>query len=184
MILRRSSVFLVLAGLLFVVMASNRASAGLTYSWTNFASLQNGWTVSGSITTDGTIGGLLRSNITAWDYTATNGVSTFTGASTTSGAFLNNFTNIGADSTNLFVNGMDGDLMLVADGSYSNLINWSYLFNNYNAQVPAGTKKWDTNPSGQYVDGKWAIASRPAPFPRSTLPLAAVPSPSSPVCLR
>jgi hypothetical protein len=165
MILRRSSVFLVLAGLLFVVMASNRASAGLTYSWTNFASLQNGWTVSGSITTDGTIGGLLRSNITAWDYTATNGVSTFTGASTTSGAFLNNFTNIGADSTNLFVNGMDGDLMLVADGSYSNLINWSYLFNNYNAQVPAGTKKWDTNPSGQYVDGKWAIASRPAPVP-------------------
>ena len=146
-------------------MASNQASAGLTYSLTNFASLQNGWTVSGSITTDGTIGSLSSSNITSWDYTATDGVSTFTGASTTSGAFINNFREIGATSTSFYVQGQTGAFMLVADAGYSSLIAWDYNGNTYSGQAPAGTNKWNTNPSGQYVGGKWTIASRPAPVP-------------------
>ena len=164
-ILRRNGVFLALAGLLFLAMASNRASAGLTYSLTNFAGLQNGWTVSGSITTDGTIGSLLQSNITSWNYTATNGVSTFTGASTTSGAFINSFRLIGATSTSFYVQGQTGAFMLVADANYSNLINWDYNLNTYNGQAPAPSNKWNSNPSGQYVDNKWSIASRPGPVP-------------------
>jgi hypothetical protein len=158
-------VFLALAGLLFLAMASNRASAGLTYSLTNFAGLQNGWTVSGSITTDGTIGSLSQSNITSWNYTATNGVSTFTGASTTSGAFINSFRLIGATSTSFYVQGQTGAFMLVADANYSNLINWDYNLNTYNGQAPAPSNKWNSNPSGQYVDNKWSIASRPGPVP-------------------
>ena len=146
-------------------MASNQASAGLTYSLTNFASLQIGWTVSGSITTDGTIGSLSSSNITSWDYTATNGVSTFTGASTTSGAFINGFDAIGATSTSFYVQGQTGHIMLVADAVYSSLINWNYNQNTYSGQAPAGTLKWNTDPSGQYVAGEWTIASRTAGVP-------------------
>jgi len=162
-ILRRSGGLLAVAGLLFVVMTTNAASAPLTYWLTNFGSLQNGWTVTGHITTDGTIGTLGQSNITAWDYTATDGGSTFTGASTTSGAFINNFTDISADSTNFLINGEYGDLMLVADADYSNLINWSYNLNMYNGQAPAGTLIWNSDPSGQYVGGNWAIASSAVP---------------------
>lgn len=97
--------------------------------------------MNGSITTDGTIGSLSQSNITSWDYTATNGVSTFTGASTISGAFINTFRLIGATSTSFYVQGQTGGIMLVADASYSNLINWDYNLNTYNGQAPAGTQK-------------------------------------------
>ena len=55
--------------------------------------------------------------------------------------------------------------MLVANAGYSSLIKWDYNENTYSGQAPAGTNKWNTNPSGQYVAGKWTIASRPAPVP-------------------
>ena len=51
---------------------SGLQAAPITYSLVNNAALQNGYTLSGSITTDGTIGVLSDSNITGWAWTVTN----------------------------------------------------------------------------------------------------------------
>ena len=51
---------------------SGLQAAPITYSIVDNAAYQNGYTVSGSITTDGTTGSLSMSNITNWTYAVTN----------------------------------------------------------------------------------------------------------------
>lgn len=54
------------------------ASAGsITYNFVNYPSVQSGYTVNGSITTDGKIGAITTSDITAWSYTLSNGGTTY-----------------------------------------------------------------------------------------------------------
>lgn len=52
---------------------STAQAASITYSIIDNPSVENGWTVSGTITTDGTLGTLSRSNILSWAYTFTKG---------------------------------------------------------------------------------------------------------------
>src|SRR5438128_2725742 len=55
------------------------SAATITYTIQNYANQQNGWTLSGTITTDGTIGALLDSNIQSWNWTISKqGVGEFT----------------------------------------------------------------------------------------------------------
>ncbi len=138
-------------------------SEPITYTLTDFPSLQDGWTVSGHITTNGTLGSLLESDITAWDYTFAKGAETFTGSSTTGGVINPfNFALVEASATEFKI-GLTGSLMLVSDSSYSNLLSWAAASNNYNSQAPAGNVKWSANPSSQYVGGAWTIATVPEP---------------------
>jgi hypothetical protein len=51
---------------------SGLQAAPITYSFVNNAAFQNGYTLSGSITTDGTTGALSNSNITGWNFVITN----------------------------------------------------------------------------------------------------------------
>ena len=51
---------------------SGLQAAPITYSLVNNAAFQNGYTLSGSITTDGTIGELSGDNITGWTWAVTN----------------------------------------------------------------------------------------------------------------
>ncbi len=60
--------------------------ADRTYNFLNYPDLQNGWTISGTITTDGTTGTIQSTNILSWTWTITNGVSTYTFSSTEPGA--------------------------------------------------------------------------------------------------
>lgn len=60
----------------------------ITYDFVNYASLQDGDTVSGSITTDGAIGALAASDITAWSVTVTGPLAPFSISSTDSKAAL------------------------------------------------------------------------------------------------
>ena len=57
------------------------AKADIIYSILNLPADQNGYTLDGTITTDGTIGPITMSNIKDWTWTATNGVSTYSGSS-------------------------------------------------------------------------------------------------------
>jgi hypothetical protein len=50
--------------------------ASITYAFRSYDSLQNGYTLTGTMTTDGKIGTLTSANITAWAYTITNGTTT------------------------------------------------------------------------------------------------------------
>lgn len=53
--------------------------AGLiTYDLNNYSSLQNGWTLSGTITTDGTF---VDVGIVSWQFTVSNGVTSFSASS-------------------------------------------------------------------------------------------------------
>jgi hypothetical protein len=47
------------------------AADPITYNLVDYSSLENGWTLSGTITTDGTIGALAASDITSWTFTIT-----------------------------------------------------------------------------------------------------------------
>ncbi len=57
-------------------------SADMTYILNSFAADQNGWTLTGSITTDGTIGVLAKSDFVSWTWTVTEGSSSSTYSST------------------------------------------------------------------------------------------------------
>ena len=74
------------AALLAVCGASALQAGAVVYNIVDYPGLENGWTVSGTITTDGTIGTLSASNITAWSWTLTNGGTTDTWSSTVTGS--------------------------------------------------------------------------------------------------
>ena len=60
--------------------------AGTTYNIQNYPLDQNGWTLTGTITTDGTQGHLSRPpDITSWTWTITKGANTYTTTSTATG---------------------------------------------------------------------------------------------------
>jgi len=63
---------------LFLTFCSAAGSMGgtITYDFVSYAALQNGYTLSGTITTDGSLGPLSSADITAWNYTITNGTIT------------------------------------------------------------------------------------------------------------
>jgi hypothetical protein len=65
--------------LLALLASPSVGSAGsITYTIQNYPDQQNGWTLSGTITTDGTIGPLIDTNIKSWDWDiAKRGVGSF-----------------------------------------------------------------------------------------------------------
>jgi hypothetical protein len=65
---------------------STARADSITYNIVDYASLESGWTVSGTITTDGSIGSLSSSDITSWAYTFTNGATVDTYSSSASEA--------------------------------------------------------------------------------------------------
>lgn len=58
-----------------------------TYNILNYPALQNGWTVSGTITTDGFIGDINQTDIKSWTWTITSGATSYTSNSTDPGSF-------------------------------------------------------------------------------------------------
>ena len=72
--------------LLTLLAVSPAAWADRTYQFLNNADLQGGWSLSGNIVTDGTLGTLQASNILSWIWTISNGVSSYTLSSGNLGA--------------------------------------------------------------------------------------------------
>ncbi|MCY2966135.1 MAG: hypothetical protein NT069_21315 [Planctomycetota bacterium] len=112
-LLKAATLLLIVAGSFSAVQAGP-----ITYQINNYPSVQNGFTVSGSITTDGTIGSLSSGNITAWTWTLSTG-STVHGtlSSTDAGATL------GTDGT---VTATATDITLTSPGA--NLVNQLSFF--------------------------------------------------------
>lgn len=78
----------------------------ITYDLNDYSSLQNGWTLSGSITTDGTIGEIGAQDILSWQYTISNGVTSFS-ASSASGGYTQ-VTHVTATPTQLLLSAPNG----------------------------------------------------------------------------
>ena len=83
---KKKVLFPLAAAALLAVCLPQASRASMIYDIVDYPGLENGWTVSGTITTDGTIGTLSASNITAWSWTLTNGGTTDTWSSTVTGS--------------------------------------------------------------------------------------------------
>ena len=79
-------VFAAWSAVMLVALPGGAFAADITYNLNSFAPDQDGYTLSGSITTDGTIGVLTKSDFVAWTWTVSNGSTTFTASSTDAGA--------------------------------------------------------------------------------------------------
>ena len=157
-------------------------SADMTYILNSFAADQNGWTLTGSITTDGTIGVLAKSDFVSWTWTVTEGSSSSTYSSTDSGAALvikagssimtnATGTQILIPSTAGTANGLALAVNGVGNLQWDNSPPTTAPF--YEAFIPSVQTFWDTsNPQmGGYEP--WIIAG-PLPVPEpSTLVLVA-----------
>lgn len=62
--------------------------ADIMYSIVNNAAVQGGYTLSGTITTDGNLGTISAQDILAWNYLVTNGVTTYSANSSQSGSHI------------------------------------------------------------------------------------------------
>jgi hypothetical protein len=121
------------------------AKAGMTYDIVNYPTLQNGYTVVGTITTDGNFGKLTSSSdITDWSITITGPVLTqpliLNPADSNAGG--NTFE---ASSSAITVTGFDGITIATSDPQHVSFIQWTTGLN-YWAQFMGGTL-WKTPPS-------------------------------------
>jgi hypothetical protein len=74
-------------------LAAESMGGPITYNIESYAALQNGYTMSGTITTDGTIGTLASADVTGWSFSVTGPTSyQLTSLTPTAGFFLDNLT--------------------------------------------------------------------------------------------
>lgn len=100
------------AAVALAILAPFAAQAGLiTYDLTNHASLQNGYTLEGSITTDGHLGTWNANHIVAWEVTLYDPTSAiaFSINSSMAGATIQAFTGHGITSTETSLSVLAGD---------------------------------------------------------------------------
>jgi hypothetical protein len=148
----------VTAALLLFALA-NHANADIIYNIQPYPSDQNGYTLSGTITTDGVMGALSASDILAWQYTATNGLITYSASSTDTGASIS-ATGLEAEGNQLLLpygNGgtysltfSDPNGQALPGGTTNLVLEWllhvgsEVSFYQYELQVNSGPPAWST----------------------------------------
>jgi hypothetical protein len=161
----------------------------ITYNIQNYPALQNGYTLTGTITTDGNLGIISNTDITAWNYTITQGPNIiYQETSTAHGSFVGDGSTLSATATQLtFPSQSVLSFGLALNNSSDNstllwelpntIINgvsggWYYIFYS-NTLTPANL--WNTNgTSANQPTTPWLIASTSVPEPASlTLALLA-----------
>jgi PEP-CTERM motif len=168
-----------------VSLSCSPAQANTTYSLVNYPGDQNGWILSGSITTDGKTGALTLTDVLSWSWTVTSGTTAYTFRSTDPGAFFGQESlppDLIATSSALSVPfgqsvGMQDD----SGVAYPTIIvwsnNWGTTFSNeYEAQIhvpPASAKAfWITLNPTSFIASGYVIATAASTVPEpSTLTL-------------
>jgi hypothetical protein len=93
-----------IAGLVLMFGIFSEASAGsITYNIVDMPADQNGFTTSGTITTDGVIGNLANSDITSWSVTISQGGTSETFTSGDGGPIVNILNNLVATASEIYV---------------------------------------------------------------------------------
>ena len=131
-------------------------AAPITYDLVNVPADQNGWTVSGHITTTGATGSLAVSDVTSWDFTLTKGVTSYAAT----GSTPSNISNILATSESLIVQNLPVTGLTLTKGITS--LSWTRLtpsFEYYSATQ--GSNLWQAFYPSYAVDsaGGWIIAT-------------------------
>ena len=180
--------YYIVAGLIGVFAANVQAST-ITYSLVNNAAYQNGLTLSGSITTDGTIGALGKGNITAWSWALTDGSGTVVGSS--AGASPEDSDNVTATAYEILLPQIGGYFSLML-GDYDKYLKWSGdppielspsdtypATRNYLAADNLAQQFWINNQSNPALtstsSGQWIVAQAvPEPSAAALLGLGAL----------
>ncbi len=89
----------VLAALLAIGVVANAHASPITYDIQSYLPEQSGWSLSGDITTDGTLGPITAANIISWEFTNTMGGTTVTHGLTVGSAIVTG--TLLADATSL-----------------------------------------------------------------------------------
>jgi hypothetical protein len=141
--------------------------ADLTYNLQNYPADQNGWTLSGTITTDGKIGTLTQSDITAWTWTITKGSTTSITNSTDPGA-IETVSGVTATSTEILLPFGIGafNQLLLSSATSKPRIDWEHnTVSNLYLSYTDTSLAWFTpspNMGGVGTRGPWVIAATAA----------------------
>ena len=143
------------------VCVNNTTKAGITYDLVNLPSEQTGYNLTGSITTNGTLGGLSSSDIVSWLFSVTNGTNTYSNSSTADGYLY--LANVTATSSDLLV-GSSGRLLL----GVQTRIDWIKNVASYAAYASNGSggsfNIWHrTSPSFSVDGSSWIVATAATP---------------------
>jgi hypothetical protein len=131
-------------------------AAPITYDLVNVPADQNGWTVSGHMTTTGTTGSLAAADVTSWDFTLTKGATSYAAT----GSTPSNISNILATSDAIIVQNLPVTGLTLTKGVTS--LSWTRLtpsFEYYSATQ--GSNLWQAFYPSYAVDsaGGWIIAT-------------------------
>ncbi|WP_165223306.1 PEP-CTERM sorting domain-containing protein [Aquisphaera insulae] len=159
-------------GLLLLLGSVDHASAGsITYNILDFPAYQNGFAVTGTITTDGTIGNLTAGNITSWSVTVSQAGYSETFTSNDSGANVVIEDSLVATPTALYLPPTSSyatqnllELLSAPQGAHLiDEIHWSnsltpFYLGSFNFAPTA----WNTTPDA-FRGANWVIATVPEP---------------------
>jgi hypothetical protein len=165
---------------------SGLQAAPITYALTNNAAYQNQYSLSGSITTDGTLGALSGSNITGWTWTVTN-TATSTITFSESGTSTSSMFGVVASETQVTLpaaNSQAGSSVLEFAGRFgvidwrrypvTNMMGMTFPATEYYRAQGNAVSFWNQHsnvvPFPSTADGSWIIAGDSA---------SAVPEPST-----
>lgn len=124
-----NSVTRILAVAALLVWVPNLSAVSITYNLQSYNAVQNGATLSGSITTDGSGGTLTAAKILGWQFTITTLTDTFTGSSANAGATATVAGgHVYADATHIYMpitGNTSNRSLLLKDAFTGNEILWS-----------------------------------------------------------
>jgi hypothetical protein len=140
-------------------------AANITYSFMSYPSLQSGYYLYGTITTNGKIGPLAGTDVVAWTWTITDGTNTDTESGT---ALAPTTAGLVASAAQLTVGGGTGQV--VFQGPTNVYLEYSRSLNNYDAAILGGLRAWIAVTTPTSLGGDpWIIARVATPSPILTL---------------
>ncbi len=156
-----------------MLIASSSANASITYSIVDHAGDQNGWFLSGSITTNGNTGALSTSDVLSWNWSIVNGSTSYSFDSTTG---LMTLHDVWATSSSLTLTApvSNGHSALTFRDSSSASIQWNRggppASDYYTAMYSdAYAAAWMTSHPSDLVSSGYTIAEAPVPEPTTLI---------------
>ncbi len=152
--------------------ASIVRAASITYDLVDYPALQNGYDLSGTITTDGNTGVLSTSDLTSWVFNITQGPTLIeTMSSSNPNEVFQNFFNVHADSNSIWINvgtGAGSSVVNIADfGNGADPYGVQFDgFGNFTNYAEADL----TPPSNQYLWHYTSSVTTPGTFVIATVP--------------
>jgi hypothetical protein len=158
----------------FVGAVPGRANADIIYNLVNDPADQNGYTLSGTITTDGTIGPIGSNNIEAWTFTISGFSTSGTFSSTDQDAFADfSPTSAVATASSIMIT-QYSDLTKGSDESID--LAWNPSTQSYGGSLDNVTG-WFARPTSGFTGSSWTIATVASTVPEpSSIVLASLAS--------